>query len=59
MNGPKAKAFFSSFQALFATDEGADNNNDALAEAKNAAHNPDAEDNDLHGFLSMDGYLKE
>jgi hypothetical protein len=30
MKDPKAKAFFSAFQALFATDEGTDNNNDAL-----------------------------
>ncbi len=59
MKDPKAKAFFSAFQALFTTDEGADDNNDTLAKANNAAHNQDAEDNDLHGFLSMVGYLKE
>ncbi len=59
MKDPKAKAFFSAFQALFTTDEGADNGNDALAKANNAAYNQDTGDNDLHGFLSMVGYLKE
>ncbi len=59
MMDPKRKAFFSAFQALFTTDEGADNNNDTLAKANNAAHNQDAEDNDLHGFHSMIVYLKE
>ena len=59
MKDPKAKAFFSAFQALFTTDEGAGNNNDALAKANNAVHDRDAGDNDLHGFLSMVGYLKE
>jgi hypothetical protein len=59
MKDPKAKAFFSAFQALSTTDEGEDNNNDALAEANNAAHDQDTGDIDLHGFLSMVGYLKE
>jgi hypothetical protein len=59
MKDPKTKAFFSAFQALFTTDEGAGNNNDALAKANNAVHDRDAGDNDLHGFLSMVGYLKE
>jgi hypothetical protein len=48
MKDPKANAFFSAFQALFTTDEGADDNNDTLAKANNAAHDQDAEDNDLH-----------
>jgi hypothetical protein len=55
MKDPKAKAFFSAFQALFTTDEGADDDNDPLAEANDAAHDQDTEDNDLHGFLSMVG----
>ncbi len=59
MKDPKAKAFFSAFQALFTTDEGVDDNNDALVKTNDAAHDQDAEDNDLHGFLSMVGYLKE
>jgi hypothetical protein len=59
MKDPKAKAFFSAFQAFFTTDVGADDDNHALAKANNAAHNQDAGDNDLHGFLSMVGYLKE
>jgi hypothetical protein len=59
MKDPKAKAFSSAFQALFTTDEGVDDDNDALAKANNAAHDQDAEDNDLHGLLSMVGYLKE
>ncbi len=59
MKGSKAKAFFLSFQALFTTDEGADDGNDALVEANNAAHNQGAGDNDLHGFHYMLGYLKE
>jgi hypothetical protein len=56
MKDPKAKAFFLAFQAFFTTDEGVDNDNDTLAKANNAAHNQDAEDDDLHGFLSMVGY---
>jgi hypothetical protein len=59
MKDPKAKFFFSAFQALFTTDEGADDNNDALTKANDAANDQGAEDNDLHGFLSMVGYLKE
>ncbi len=59
MKDPKAKAFFSAFQALFTTDECAGNNNDALAEANDAAHDQDAEDDDLRRFLSMVGHLKE
>ena len=59
MKDPEAKAFFSAFQALFTTDEGADDNNDALTKANDAANDQGAEDNDLHGFLSMVGYLKE
>ncbi len=38
MKDPKVKAFFSAFQALFISDEGVDDNNDALAKANNAAH---------------------
>jgi hypothetical protein len=38
MKDPKAKDFFSAFQALFTADEGADDDNDALAEANDAAH---------------------
>jgi hypothetical protein len=59
MKDPKAKAFFLAFQALFTTDEGAHDDNDALAKANNAAHNRDTGDNELHGFLLMVGYLKE
>jgi hypothetical protein len=33
--------------------------NDALAKAKDAAHNQDAEDNALHELLFMFGHLKE
>jgi hypothetical protein len=59
MKVPKAKAFFSDFQALFTTDEGVKDNNDNLAKTNNVAHNQDTDDDELHGFLSMVGYLKE
>jgi hypothetical protein len=59
MKDPKAKAFLSAFQTLFTTDEGVDDDNDPLAKANDAAHDQDAEGDDLHGFLSIVGYLKE
>ncbi len=59
MKDPQAYAFFSAFQALFTTDEGAGDNNDALTKANNAAQDQDTEEDDLHGFLSMVGYFRE
>jgi hypothetical protein len=65
LKDPKAKAFLSAFQALFqalfANEEASDNDNDE--EDKDSPIldncNVDDDDNNLHGFLSMVGSLKD
>ncbi len=65
LKDPKAKAFLSAFlalfQALFANEEASNDNNDE--EDKDSPRSDDCDvnddDNNLHGFLSMVGSLKD
>jgi hypothetical protein len=65
LTDPKAKAFLSAFQALFqalfASEEASNNNNDK--EDKDSPRLVDCDvnedNNNLHGFLSMVGSLKD
>ena len=54
-------AFQASFQALFANDGASNNKNADEDKDTNGAEDCDADDddNDLHGFLTMVGSLKE
>jgi hypothetical protein len=54
-------AFQALFQALFANEEASNNNNDEEDEDSPRLDNCDVNDdsNDLHGFLSMVGSLKD
>jgi hypothetical protein len=59
MKDPKAKTFFSAFQALFTNDEvNDDDGNTCNDNIQDAPVNNEA-DEDLRGFLSMVGSLKE
>jgi hypothetical protein len=65
LKDPKAKAFLSAFQALFqalfANEETSNDNNDEEDKDSPRLDNCDVndDDNDLHGFLSMVGSLKD
>jgi hypothetical protein len=60
LKNPKAKAFLSPFQALFADDEvNEDDDNNKNHDIKDDDEPDDNTNNDLHNFLSMVGSLKE
>ncbi len=65
LKDPKAKAFLSAFQALFQAlflnEEASKDDNDEEDKDSPRSDNCDFndDDNNLHGFLSMDGSLKD
>ncbi len=60
MKDPKAKAFLSAFQALFADNEVNEDDGNAKNHDVKDDDEPDEDaNNDLHNFLSMVGSLKE
>jgi hypothetical protein len=60
LKDPKAKAFLSAFQALFADDEvNEDDNNNKNHDIKDDDEPNDNTNDDLQNFLSMVGSLKE
>ena len=60
LKDPKAKAFLSAFQALFADKElNEEDNNNKNHDVKDDDKSDDDTNNDLHNFLLMVGSLKE